>query len=87
MNNSVAQLPPKKPSTKDAIHDFLKEYVTIHNEITDLKEREKDLFKDFEEILDTKVLKKALQIAKAMQKIDAKDTFDDYFVILEKESL
>ena len=81
------QSAPKKPSMKDAIHEFLKQYNAVQNEISDLKEREKDLFKEYEGTLDTKVLKKAIQIAKAMQKIDAKDTFDSYYDVLEKEIL
>jgi uncharacterized protein (UPF0335 family) len=87
METNVAKLPPKKPSTEDAIREFIKRYNTIQNEIATLKDGEKDLFKEYEGTLDTKVLKKAISIAKAMQKIEAKDTFDSYFDVLEKETL
>lgn len=85
--DNVAKLPPKKPSTKDVIHEFLKRYNNVQNEIATLKDSEKELFKEYEDSLDTKVLKKAISIAKAMQKINEKDTFDSYFDILENESL
>lgn len=71
----------------EIIHDFVKKYNTLQNEIDMLKQQQKEMFETLSDKLDVKAFKSAIRATKIRQKVDAIDTFDNYCVALEKEVL
>lgn len=57
----------------------------LQNEVENVKEQQKELAESFEDRLDTKTLKKAMQVVKIRAKIQAIDTFDQYCEVLVNE--
>lgn len=85
---NIAQAPLKKnETTEELVRKFLKAYRSIEIEMDDLRERKKELMEEYKDKLDKKALTQAIRVAKIKSKVDAKDTFDQYCDILDKEIL
>jgi len=75
----------KSETTEQLVRSFMKQYRSIENELSDLKERKKDLVEEYKDKLDKKALTQAIRVAKIKAKVDAKDTFEQYCHILDSE--
>ena len=68
--------------------EFVDRFKNIENEITLLKESQKELLEEYSDRLDVKTLQAAMRTVKIKKKVSYKDTFDTFVDILEeKESI
>ena len=68
--------------------EFVDRFKNIENEITLLKESQKELLEEYSDRLDVKTLQAAMRTVKIKKKVSYKDTFDTFVNILEeKESI
>lgn len=66
------------------VNEFVDRFSNIENEISLLKEDQKNLVEDFSDKLDVKTLRQAIRAANIKKKVDHKDTFDSFVDILDK---
>ena len=70
------------------VSEFVDRFKNIENEITLLKESQKELLEEYSDRLDVKTLQAAMRTVKIKKKVSYKDTFDTFVDILEeKESI
>ncbi|NBP56283.1 hypothetical protein EBU71_07070 [bacterium] len=68
--------------------EFVDRFKNIENEITLLKESQKELVEEYSDRLDVKTLQAAMRTVKIKKKVSYKDTFDTFVDILsEHESI
>ncbi len=68
--------------------EFVDRFKNIENEITLLKESQKELLEEYSDRLDVKTLQAAMRTVKIKKKVSYKDTFDTFVDILsEKENI
>jgi transketolase len=90
----VLNMPTIKPMLdkgfvfRDGRVEFVDRFKNIENEITLLKESQKELLEEYSDRLDVKTLQAAMRTVKIKKKVSYKDTFDTFVDILEeKESI
>lgn len=70
------------------VSEFVDRFKNIENEITLLKESQKELLEEYSDRLDVKTLQAAMRTVKIKKKVSYKDTFDTFVDILsEKENI
>jgi uncharacterized protein (UPF0335 family) len=70
---------------KNEINEFMNRLINIENELDTLKDDRKELFKEFEDKLDTRAFKAALSIYKIrLKNVDSTNTIETMVDILEE---
>lgn len=69
---------------KALLGEFLERYKNIENEISTLKEDSKELIVEFEDRVDSKTLKQAIRLAKLLDSVEHKETFELYSSVIEE---
>lgn len=65
------------------VNEFVDRYSNVENEISLLKEDQKNLVDEYSDQLDVKTLRQAIRAANIKKKVDHKDTFDAFVDILD----
>lgn len=68
---------------KKLVNEFVDRYSNVENEISLLKEDQKNLVDEYSDRLDVKTLRQAIRAANIKKKVDHKDTFDTFVDILD----
>ena len=66
------------------LSEFMERYNSIENEISLLKEDQKNLIEEYSEQLDVKALKQAIRLVKLQNSVEHKDTFELYTTVLDQ---
>lgn len=66
------------------LSEFMERYNNIENEISLLKEDQKNLIEEYSEQLDVKALKQAIRLVKLQNSVEHKDTFELYTTVLDQ---
>ena len=80
---SADREPMEQGELKKTLGEFMERFMRVENEMQLLKEDAKALLEEFEDRLDTKTLKQAIQIARAKRRIKHQDTFERYESVLD----
>ena len=75
MPSSITELLP-------LIQEFTQKYRNIKNEQEELKERERELFDEYENKISMKEMKAAIRVENIVRKVTNKDTFDNIYKCL-----
>lgn len=68
------------------VNEFVDRYSNIENEMSMLKEDQKNLVEEYSDRLDVKTLRQAIRAANIKKKVDHKDTFDAFVDILDRRN-
>ena len=79
-------MPSSITELKPLVSEFIEKYKALKNEQEELKEREKDLFEEYEDKIDMKEMRAALRVNNILKKVAHKDAFDNILECLERSA-
>jgi uncharacterized protein (UPF0335 family) len=75
--------PDELKALKELTEEFMGKLNSIETEIDTLTEARRDLFEEYKGRLDTKTLRKAMQVSKIKKGVEHKHTFDCFLEVLD----
>jgi len=75
--------PDELGAIKDIVSEFITRLQNIENELSLLKEDRKALIDEYKDRIDMATLQAAIKTVKIREKVEHKDTFDNYVHVLE----